>query len=137
MLQKNLLLDHDLLRASHHGRPEHVKELSAQEQLRKDVYAEIKQMLAAKEPAKISKQAPTEIAQADRCPKGFMIDLLIPASRADDMLLTLGAAFEERWLPKYGARRARQIFLLQSLGAIVGYWINWIKRHLDVLKFFA
>jgi hypothetical protein len=70
-------------------------------------------------------------------PSEILIDFLIPADRAEDMLLEMEKAFEKRWLPKYGARRARQIYLLQSTGAVVGYWLNWIKQYLDVFKLFA
>jgi hypothetical protein len=77
-------------------------------------------------------------ASAERAPSGFLIDLLIPASRAEDMLLTLTDAFEDRWLPKYGYRRATFLFCVQSSGTVAGYWINWLKGHLDVFwKFFA
>jgi hypothetical protein len=70
-------------------------------------------------------------------PKGFLIDWLVPADRAEDMLLVLQKAFEERWVPKYGARRARRIFMTQSAGAVIGFWINWMMKHLCLLKFFA
>jgi hypothetical protein len=70
-------------------------------------------------------------------PKGFLIDLLVPPDRADDMLLGLQTAFEERWVPKYGARCARRMFMTHSIGSIIGFWINWMMKHLRLLKFFA
>ncbi|HWX32257.1 MAG TPA: hypothetical protein VNZ53_33100 [Steroidobacteraceae bacterium] len=70
-------------------------------------------------------------------PKGFLIDLLVPADRAEDMLSGLQTAYEERWVPKYGARRARRIFMTQSIGSILGFWIDWMMKHLRLLKFFA
>jgi hypothetical protein len=70
-------------------------------------------------------------------PKGLLIDLLVPADRADDMLLALQKAFDERWVPKYGARHARCIFMTQSIGSIIGFWIDWMMKHLRLLKFFA
>jgi predicted flap endonuclease-1-like 5' DNA nuclease len=70
-------------------------------------------------------------------PKGMLVDILIPATRAEDMQLMLQRAFEERWVPKYGARGARRLYMLQSLGAVVGYWINWTMQHLGILKLFA
>jgi hypothetical protein len=70
-------------------------------------------------------------------PAGLLIDMLVPAERAEDMLLALGNAFQKRWLPKYGPRGARLIFLLQSTGTVVGYWINWVRKYLNVFKLFA
>jgi hypothetical protein len=72
-----------------------------------------------------------------RPPKGFLVDLLVPPDRAEDMLLALQGAFEDRWVPKYGARRARHIFMLQSIGSVIGFWINWVMKHIKVFKFFA
>jgi hypothetical protein len=85
----------------------------------------------------IAPEITTEPKVKESAPAGLLIDMLVPAARAEDMLLTLSNAFEQRWLPKYGPRRARLFFLLQSTGAVIGYWINWIKKNLDVLKFFA
>jgi len=82
-------------------------------------------------PAQTSSQLKPTRAPTD----GFVIDLLVPAERAEDMLLMLQRAFEERWLPKYGFRRARYIFAVQSIGAVIGYWISWAKQYLSVLKF--
>jgi hypothetical protein len=70
-------------------------------------------------------------------PKGFLIDLLVPTDRAEDMLLGLEEAFEERWLPKYGTRCARRMFMTHSIGSVIGFWINWLMKHLRLLKFFA
>jgi hypothetical protein len=82
-------------------------------------------------------ESPKEATPREASTPGLLIDLFVPAARAEDMLLEMGKAFEKRWLPKYGERRARQIYLLQSTGAVMGYWINWIKQHLDVFRFFA
>jgi hypothetical protein len=70
-------------------------------------------------------------------PKGFLIDWLVPADRADDMLLALQKAFEERWVPKYGVRRARRMFLWHAVWSVIGFWINWMMKHLRLLKFLA
>lgn len=70
-------------------------------------------------------------------PKGLIIDLLVPPERADDMLANLERAYDERWLPKYGARKARCIFLLQATGAVAGFWIDWVRQRLDLIKLFA
>jgi hypothetical protein len=70
-------------------------------------------------------------------PKGLLIDLLVPPDQAEDRLLQLQKAFEERWVPKYGTRRARRMFVTQSIGSVIGFWINWMMKHLSLLKFFA
>jgi hypothetical protein len=73
----------------------------------------------------------------DQAPKGFLVDLLVPADRAEDMLLVLQKAYEERWVPKYGTRRARRILMMHSIGSVIGFWVNWMVKHLSLLKFFA
>jgi hypothetical protein len=69
--------------------------------------------------------------------KSLLIDLLVPADRAEDMLGELQKAYKERWVPKYGERRARRILMMHSIGSIIGFWINWMVKHLSLLKFFA
>jgi hypothetical protein len=69
-------------------------------------------------------------------PRGFVIDLLIPPQRAEDMLLHLDKAFP-RWVVKYGPRRAKQMYHLQSIGAVSGFWIEWLRQKADVFKWFA
>jgi hypothetical protein len=78
-----------------------------------------------------------DAAAIDQTLAGRLVDMLVPADRAEDMRLEMQKSFEQRWLPKYGPRRARQVYLLQSIGVVVRYWINWIKQHLGVSKFFA
>ena len=70
-------------------------------------------------------------------PKGVLIDLLVPPTRAEDMLFALQKTFEDRWVPKYGRRFARKLFLVQSTGAVCGFWIDWVRQRLDILKLFA
>ncbi|KJC55483.1 hypothetical protein UB31_00445 [Bradyrhizobium sp. LTSP849] len=77
------------------------------------------------------------LSRSPRMPKGLIIDLLVPPERADDMLANLQRAYDERWLPKYGARKARRIFLLQATGAVAGFWIDWVRQRLDLIKLFA
>ncbi|WP_431014539.1 hypothetical protein [Bradyrhizobium pachyrhizi] len=74
---------------------------------------------------------------AGKIPKGILIDCLVSPARAEDMLLSLQTAFEQRWVPKYGVRRARMLFFVQSAGAVAGFWIDWARRRLDFLRFFA
>jgi hypothetical protein len=69
-------------------------------------------------------------------PNGFLIDLLVPPERAEDMLLHLDEAFL-RWVVKYGHRRAHRMYRLQSIGAVAGFWIEWVRQRLDLFKWFA
>jgi hypothetical protein len=71
-----------------------------------------------------------------KSPKGFLIDLLVPPDRAEDMLLGLEKGFE-RWVLKYGVRGARRRFLWHSVWSVIGFWINWMMKHLKLLKFLA
>jgi hypothetical protein len=70
-------------------------------------------------------------------PKGVLIDFLLPPDHAEHRLLALQKAFEERWVPKYGQRCARCMFMTHSIGSVIGFWINRMMKHLRLLKFFA
>jgi hypothetical protein len=71
-----------------------------------------------------------------KSPKRLLIDWLVPTDRADDMLLALQKGFE-RWVPKYGVRRARRMFLWHAFWSVIGCWINCLMKHLRLLKFLA
>jgi hypothetical protein len=70
-------------------------------------------------------------------PKGVLIDWLVPPDRAEDMLLGLQKAFEERWVPKYGLRCAQRMFLWHAVGSVIGFWINWTMKRTKLLKFLS
>lgn len=36
----------------------------------------------------------------------------------------------DRWAEKYGDKAARNLFLLHSVSAVVGFWLNWILKQL-------
>jgi hypothetical protein len=70
--------------------------------------------------------------QSDQTPPtGFLIDLLVPPTDAEHRVLAIQTAYVERWIPRYGVRRAKWIFRVQVAGTIAGFWINWIKERLD------
>ena len=48
----------------------------------------------------------------------YVIDFLLPPSRASDAMLDLEEVYDRRWLPKYGPRFARLIFASQAVGLI-------------------
>jgi len=65
-------------------------------------------------------------------PRGFLVDWLLPPDRAEEVLVN----FLERypyWVEKHGVRRARVIFVTQSLGSIASYWTDWLLRRLKLL----
>jgi hypothetical protein len=69
-------------------------------------------------------------------PKGLLIDLLIPAARAEDCRLELDKGYE-RWVEKYGSKRAGRMFAWHSAVIVVGYWIEWARKRLNLLKIFS
>jgi hypothetical protein len=52
------------------------------------------------------------------------------------MIVELEKGFE-RWVPKYGVRRARRMFRWHAFWSVIGFWINWMMKHLRLLKLFA
>ena len=74
--------------------------------------------------------------QAALSPKGLPIDWLVPPDRAEDMLLELKKGFD-RWVLKYGVRRARRMFLWHAAWSVIGFKFDWMMKHLSLLKFFV
>jgi hypothetical protein len=76
------------------------------------------------------------LTAADRTftPRGFLIDWLLPPDRADDVLYNLLGRYPY-WVEKHGLLKARLIFLTQSLGTIVGFWLDWVLKRANLLKF--
>jgi hypothetical protein len=38
------------------------------------------------------------------------------------------------WVAQHGARRARVIFAMQSVGAVVSFWSDWLLRRLKLVE---
>ena len=70
-------------------------------------------------------------------PNGALVDWFVPPDRAEDMLLVLQKAFEERWVPKYGTRCARRMFFWHAVWSVIGFRLNWMMKHLSLLKVLA
>lgn len=66
-------------------------------------------------------------------PRGFLIDLLMPPDRAEDALYNILARYEY-WVAKHGERKARLIFITQSIGAIVTFWSDWLLQRAKLLR---
>jgi hypothetical protein len=69
-----------------------------------------------------------------RRPKGFVLDLLMPADRAEDALFNILGRYDY-WVEKHGAFRARCIFITQSLGAVLSFWTDWLLKRAKLLRF--
>src|SRR5262245_24026699 len=65
-------------------------------------------------------------------PKGFLIDLLLPPDRAEDALFNILGRYDY-WVAKHGVRRARVIFVTQSIFAVISYWSDWLLKRLKLL----
>jgi hypothetical protein len=62
-----------------------------------------------------------------------LIDWLTPPEYADDRIHGLLTGYD-RWVQKYGDRTARRMFLVQSIGAVFGFWVYWLGKHINLLK---
>ncbi|KQV27852.1 hypothetical protein ASC97_05670 [Rhizobium sp. Root1203] len=70
-------------------------------------------------------------------PSLFWVELLTPASAGPDFVLNLEEVYFDRWLPKYGARRARLIVISQGIQFVGRQWIGPLVKLFDRLKSFA
>jgi hypothetical protein len=68
-------------------------------------------------------------------PKGFLIDLLLPPDRADDVLFNLLGRYDY-WVDKHGRTRADIIFFTQSIGCILSFWTDWVLKRLKLIDLF-
>jgi hypothetical protein len=66
-------------------------------------------------------------------PKGQLIDWLTPPEYADDRIHGLLTGYD-RWVQKYGDRTARRMFLVQSIGVVFGFWVDWLIKHINLIK---
>jgi hypothetical protein len=66
-------------------------------------------------------------------PKGALIDWLTPPEYADDRIHALLTGYD-RWVQKYGDGIARRMFLVQSIGVVLGFWVYWLAKHINLLK---
>jgi hypothetical protein len=118
-----------------------IRDAQGDEDFAKLTYAElrrtIKRMEAVRENKKqrgvLGRLASVSDGLIARRPKGFFIDLLLPTDRADDALWNLQGSYDEKWLPKYGALRAKLIFLAQSLGFVIRFYVDWALKRLKLL----
>jgi hypothetical protein len=67
-------------------------------------------------------------------PRGFLIDLFLPPDRADDVLYNLLDRYPY-WVEKHGLPKAHLIFLTQSLGAVLCFWLDWVLKRVRLLRF--
>ncbi|SRR6266700_6374971 len=66
-------------------------------------------------------------------PPGFLVDLLLPPDRAEDVLYNLLGRYPY-WVGKHGPLKARLIFFTHSTGAIVGFWLDWVLKRANLLR---
>lgn len=70
-------------------------------------------------------------------PSAYWLELLTPSALAQDFLANMEELFFEVWVPRYGLRRARILWVSQCLQMVVGHWGTialslherlWLKR---------
>jgi hypothetical protein len=68
----------------------------------------------------------------------YVLDLLLPPSRASDAVLDLEEVYDRRWLPNYGLRAAQLIFASQAAGLIWSFHgqrlTKWLGGALGLIK---
>ncbi len=55
-------------------------------------------------------------------PSAYWLELLTPSSLAQDFLANLEELYVEKWVSRYGPRRARLLWLSQCMQFAFGYW---------------
>lgn len=55
--------------------------------------------------------------------KGGVLDVLLPPEEADHRILELDVAME-RWIPKYGPKRAQILYAWQSIISVALFWFD-------------
>lgn len=55
-------------------------------------------------------------------PSAYWLEVLTPSALAQDFLVNMEELFLETWVPRYGVRRARLLWLSQCLQMVVGHW---------------
>jgi hypothetical protein len=66
-------------------------------------------------------------------PSGLLVDLLLPPDRAEDVVNNLLGRYPY-WVEKHGVLKARLVFLTQSLGTILGFWLDWVVKRANLLR---
>jgi hypothetical protein len=68
-----------------------------------------------------------------KVPKGFLLDAFLPSDLAEEALYAI-LDRHPHWVAKYGARKAAFIFVTQSLGCIIRFWVDWILKRFEILR---
>lgn len=78
-------------------------------------------------PEAVQRSSKSQITTAERerlDRTAFLVELLVPVDLATDFISNLKEIHAEKWLPQYGARRAKWIWHRQCLGLIVRHWFD-------------
>lgn len=67
-------------------------------------------------------------------PSDFVVTLLTPHAVSEDFIANMEILYEEIWIPNYGLRRARMIWISQSIQLVAGYWIGKVLGLIEKLK---
>jgi hypothetical protein len=57
-----------------------------------------------------------------------------PPERAEEAVFNILGRYDY-WLAQHGVRTARVIFMMQSVGAVLSFWTDWLLRRLKLLDF--
>ena len=60
--------------------------------------------------------------------------MFLPPDRAEDSLYNILGRYDY-WVAKHGERKARVIFTVQSVGAIITFWSDWLLQRVKLLSF--
>lgn len=70
-------------------------------------------------------------------PSSFLLALLLPVTKSGDIIANMEELYHETWVPKYGLRKAKWIWRLQSLQFIAWRWawpITFIWGAIKAIK---
>ena len=67
-------------------------------------------------------------------PRAYLVHLLLPLGNPDDFLANLEDIYRQKWVPEFGARRARWIWHCQCIGRVIGFWFETAMSALERIR---
>ncbi|CAN7506050.1 hypothetical protein [Pararhizobium sp. LjRoot238] len=67
-------------------------------------------------------------------PSSFWFGMMLPSDVGDDFLANMEIKYQEKWLPAFGARRAKWMWRRQCMGMVVRYWFDTLVSAAESLR---
>lgn len=67
-------------------------------------------------------------------PSSWLLAMLLPTTVSDDFITNMEELYATNWLPRYGARKARLIWISQSIQMISKTWMSPVIGLIETVK---